>query len=909
MTNDKRGSVWRKWDLHAHTPIDPDWINKPNLDSEEAKKKFAKDYIEFAKKQELEVIAITDHNFCNEKKELLIPFIKDEAINNNIVILPGFEITASDGSGIHLLVIFPENTDLNKIDGVVSQLFAPNQERIKSDGNVPCSNKTIDGIRDVILQAKLEFLFVFAHADRENGILNKETINGQRRAQEWHKDFINICQISKAPTDIKKDTFAYNVINKIDHNYKRDIAYITASDCRTISDSNNQEERNYLGEKFVWIKADPSFEGLKQIIYEPNERISYSKVNPYEDRKKVFFSNIKITGSTNFVLPNFSLPLNRELVSIIGGRGSGKSTLLETLAFLNEEHLSEDQNKKEKIIEYYRKNLKNLEPAPNFNISIKLADKDSNESEISKKLSEHNDLDLPFLYIGQEQLSKIATDDKELTDNICRLIGIEIDHEIKQDMANETRQILSNIKNKREAKSQLEKSYEEYGFNNKIVFTDWIKNYLKNLENKKDRLSSKETKEILLEVTKNTESLIRLGRVENDLNSVLEKINNIDLNLNIENINAELESLQIDQKITKIIFDKQIDEIQKGINKIETNKSAIKKDLEKNKEDLNKLGIKEDVNTLIQVTENIQKQISFVKRDLEKYVRLSEELLIALLERNKILERVESYINNSKDQITNRFGEFIVSIEKMSNGNKDLFKRIMDGVDVVGKSVFYQKDFIDYLLNNCFHNKKISNIDDVKREIAGEDDNGKAKEIGLKELIDWIIKDGLDKNIFVKNGSELASEFIFLNWNDFIKVKAEATLNNQSTDILSIGQRGTLLLKIYLATSSEKQILLIDQPEDNLDNNFIANELVPLLRSVKKVRQIIMATHNANLVVNTDSDQIIVACIDNKEDGSPYNSGGIENPEINENIKNILEGGEVAFRKREQKYNFINNCK
>lgn len=77
------------------------------------------------------------------------------------------------------------------------------------------------------------------------------------------------------------------------------------------------------------------------------------------------------------------------------------------------------------------------------------------------------------------------------------------------------------------------------------------------------------------------------------------------------------------------------------------------------------------------------------------------------------------------------------------------------------------------------------------------------------------------------------------------------------------------------------------------------HELVPLIRKAKKSRQIIMSTHNANLVVNADAEQVIVAQIDQ---GKGYLSESIENPEINKNIRDILEGGEEAFRKREQKY-------
>ncbi len=150
---------------------------------------------------------------------------------------------------------------------------------------------------------------------------------------------------------------------------------------------------------------------MRQIIYEPIDRISIFEPNPYEERQKIFLKNIKFSGSRNFVIPDVEIPLNRELVTIIGGRGSGKSALLESLAFLNEVHLMEDQNKKKKIIEFYRQNIENKDPEPGFNLSVELVDKDGNIDVFGKDLDMRSELGLPFLYIGQEQLSALATND------------------------------------------------------------------------------------------------------------------------------------------------------------------------------------------------------------------------------------------------------------------------------------------------------------------------------------------------------------------------------------------------------------------------------------------------------------------------------------------------------------------
>ena len=105
-------------------------------------------------------------------------------------------------------------------------------------------------------------------------------------------------------------------------------------------------------------------------------------------------------------------------------------------------------------------------------------------------------------------------------------------------------------------------------------------------------------------------------------------------------------------------------------------------------------------------------------------------------------------------------------------------------------------------------------------------------------------------------------------------------------------------MKLFLAEGDHP--LIVDQPEENLDNKFIYGELVGAFRKAKKDRQVIIATNNANLAVNTDAEQIIVAGFESNI--ISYKSGSLEDFEMREDIMPILEGGEEAFRKREAKY-------
>jgi predicted ATPase len=146
----------------------------------------------------------------------------------------------------------------------------------------------------------------------------------------------------------------------------------------------------------------------------------------------------------------------------------------------------------------------------------------------------------------------------------------------------------------------------------------------------------------------------------------------------------------------------------------------------------------------------------------------------------------------------------------------------------------------------------------------------------------------------------------FAHWlygTDHISVQYEISYDGVDIRKLSPGTRGIVLLLLYLALDeSDDRPLIIDQPEENLDPKSVFEELVSLFIAAKAKRQVIIVTHNANLVINTDADQIIVAQSGpNHSGGLPpisYMAGGLENTEIRKAVCDILEGGEAAFRER-----------
>ena len=896
QNSNSKGSVWRKWDLQVQTYLDPRWTWPDNYPAGEDKEterqnQFNIDLISHCVSNNIAVVAITDHNTGKAIDPLLA---KNHELEYPITILPGVEVISSEG--IHLLVIFDPDTTENRwptwnetVNNFLTAISMPQPAFQGENNHTPATaNCTAE---DIIMKAReYSGVGIFAHAHSTNGgLFCKSDSRTRKRLLEITNILDAACELPNKVTRITELTTKLT-----DHQYDiKKFAIINTSDSRKVLD---------IGSKFSWIKADPTFEGLKQIIFEPQERVKIQEHNPFDDRKKLYFNSIKIVGSKNFMVPDVQISLNRELVAIIGGRGSGKSALLESVAFLNEEHTKQDQNNKPKIIEFYRQNTEGKEPAPGFDFEAELIDKDNNKEQYKKSLENDESLGLPFLYIGQEQLSALATNDRELTEKICELINLDFAELKKTELVEQARGYLTSIGNTQAELNDLYKKYSDYKDSD---FGLWLNKFIEKKEEQKKKLSSKETKDLLDDIGKATERGLKLKDFKQSLEQLKLDLKDIGINKQINALNKTLKSIypQDTTIIPGIDFapqEKFIDEKQSLINE---EMAKLRSLIVEKKKALIALGLKEDISVLLQSAETIEREINNAQKDKDIYGKKLIYLKELMVLRNNLFGTIEVYLTGSTTEIDNKFVEFKDSRSESTAEEKELFSSIIKDVSVEGTTIFDQDIFSKYLLENCFDKRVVKNVEDVKALIAKRNEKGGAKDITLESLKKWV-EEELDTFLLSDSlnsrGRENFTDFIFTKWSEFLGVKTIVKLKGIPTEKLSVGQRGTLLLKIYLATATAKQIFIVDQPEDNLDNQFIMNELVPLVRQIKKSRQIILSTHNANLVVNADAEQIIVARLDGEK--RDYVNGGIENKFINTSIKEILEGGEDAFRSRENKY-------
>lgn len=211
-------------------------------------------------------------------------------------------------------------------------------------------------------------------------------------------------------------------------------------------------------------------------------------------------------------------------------------------------------------------------------------------------------------------------------------------------------------------------------------------------------------------------------------------------------------------------------------------------------------------------------------------------------------------------------------------------------------------DYINQRYNGKFgrgHNSS----QEVEKLVQATDFGCKeAVKIFVEELSDVIKSDFDTADNRVAKRQEFYDYIYGLN---YISVSFKLKMGERDLEELSPGERGIVLLIFYLALSKESKPIIIDQPEDNLDNQSVFSKLVPCICKAKQQRQVIIVTHNPNIAVACDAEQIIYCHMDKEKCAIQYESGSIENPKIRSHVIDVLEGTMPAFDLRRLKYSSI----
>jgi hypothetical protein len=332
---------------------------------------------------------------------------------------------------------------------------------------------------------------------------------------------------------------------------------------------------------------------------------------------------------------------------------------------------------------------------------------------------------------------------------------------------------------------------------------------------------------------------------------------------------------------------------------------------------------------LIQLKEGIEKEKTENKELIEKNEKNKElqELIDGLNNQNILIEKIDN-LEKLKDENLAILRDDEKTVKEEIQKRKSVLDRLSSYLKSLNQDDFDIVFDMEYGIDNIFQDTLIKKIN--KLEASDFFDKGRFKLNEIRDnpiqfikkiyLGEQKINVGYEKKDVVKDALTLTEKILFTAEMEGDKI------GGFQKSTMTAGKQALFALKLILGESDDKWPLLIDQPEDDLDSRSIYDHIVPFLKKKKKERQIIMVSHNANLVIGSDSEQIIVSNRNGDDrpnkDGKEFNyfSGSIENTKkkdeekektdilksqgIREHACDVLDGGRIAFEKREQKYGF-----
>ncbi len=874
-------------DLHIHTPIWPH-IRLPSglkIKKNKDKKELAKKYIEKAIEKGIKILGITEHNDLS-----WIDYIRKAAENTELVIFPGFEIASSSGSdGIHLLCLFVPNTEITYIDRILSKLLPPQRYH---NGKPRNSDKPFEEILSIVKEHN--GICIAAHSTRENGLL--KSAKGENRIKFFTNPNLLAIEIPKSKE--KLGEFEKNIISGKDPNYRRKypIACVNFSDAKSIDE---------IGKKATYIKLSAfTVEGLRQAFLDWESRIRLQD----EVKEHLFSKIIAIKWEGGFLDGNL-IHFNNNLNCIIGGKGTGKSTIVETIryAFDIKPHATKIEEQYNELLEaafksgskisiliesHYPSPKKyiierskpgrpivleedgtprpDLKPTDIFNLEI-FSQKEIYE--ISKDPSFQLRLIDKFI---ENKLDKLREEEKEILDKL---------EENKNDILETKKQII-----RREEKiSHLPKLKEDLEKFKKLGIPD-------KLSEKKIFETEKHLFERAIEDLKNLQREISKFIEEKSIKYdylLEENIQNLRNKKILQDVHKIIKNLseKVNQNFTTIVS-----EIKTSLNQVKTLKKEKWEPLyEKQNENYHQILLElqksiefADPNEYIEIEKKINqlKPLEGEKNKFEKKLGTLEKERITLLNQLEENRRKQFQVRNKVVEELNEKLEGILQILLEYQGEKYRFleklKELRSGAHIEQlKKIIDSKDF------------SIPKFVESVRK--GPEDLTKTFGITSSTATN-LCKAITPEVLFEIETFQIPTRTIIS-----LNVGSKEKPKYKETKSLSVGQKCTAILTLILLESPYP--LIIDQPEDDLDNKFVFEDIVQKLRKEKEKRQFIIATHNANIPVLGDAELIIVLSASDKN-GYVENNGSIDDERLREPVEKILEGGKQAFELRKIKYGF-----
>ena len=1031
-----RGSEWRKWDLHIHAPG-----TKKNDQYHLEEGDVWDDFCARIENSEVQAFGITDYFSADCYFEFVQQF-RAMYPNSQKVFFPNIELSTND-----VVNKAAEEVNLH----VVFNSFVPgSEESIKKFLRNLKTNKTAAGARNVtaselstlhdfeeatttrrfISEAFVatfgdkvdltEYLLIFTAANNDGIRTETEVVDGKTRGKK-----------RKALITDELDKFSHGFFgssSNTDYFLDKDRLegkeetipkpVVSGSDAHSFQDLDTCLGKLVINDGQVlkqptWIKADLTYEGLRQIIFEPKERVFIGEEpeieirvrnNPTKYIKTLQISSVAgYTGRLGKWFDKEKIEFNKELVAIIGNKGSGKSALTDIEGLLGNSHNQKHpgpEGRPEELFSFlnHQKFLRNGH-ASNFEAELKFYEADP----LRRSLDQSTDESVPerVEYLPQKYLEKICAniEDDEFRGKLNEVIFGYVEERTrfgKRDFESLIEYLTNQTEHDIVAAKELlhEKNIQIVSIERKLT-EDYKKEIEEKLKIKQSEVDAHD-KNKPLEVSKPIEGSGPSSKDESELADIKEKLGKLRTEIGeLENEQVRLGKEVEDLKQAKLTIQRGIEDLRKlktkfkvlfeqtgivfdDVVSISTDFKKVddaKSDREKRLGEIDKSLITDDaiealelegaalqtvkkesrrsqLNQLQVREEEIVAKLGKPQKDYQEYLKQKEtwdkrrldlvgaitnavsetleglkletenitkkyagELKTARSERLEIVktmftkkEGLISFYDSVKTSIDKKIelhssdlGDYAISIEAGLRFVPFFYEEFFKHINQSVKGSFYSseagKSVLKVLCDNHSNWNELENVAQFLEDVIKHLDEDQRKEVPPGE--------NKARSIFrqMKLHKDPIEFYDYLFGLEYLQPKYDLKVDKKDLSELSPGERGGLLLIFYLMLDQRDIPLIIDQPEDNLDNKSVYEILVTFLKEAKKKRQIIMVTHNPNLAVVADAEQIIHVAIDKKNKNDfDFISGSIENEEINKRVVDILEGTMPAFDNRRLKY-------
>ena len=877
------GAKWWKFDFHTHTPASTDFMQ--GCTDEEKAVVTPEYWLQKFMAKGINCVAITDHNsgeWIDTLKGVLEKLTSEENKPDwyrPINLFPGVEISVN--GGVHLLAIFGQDKTQSDIH---SLLDAVGYSGTKGDSD-GVSAESIERVIDIIAQRG--GIAIPAHVDKEKSLFK---IDSNTLKQTLDNSYIHAMELC-------------------DDTYQKPQLYIDKKTQWT--EVKGSDTHNFRSEKFggfTWIKMDsPSIEGLKLALIDGKASVNRdmaAKPNQHAEFiiEELSVNNAKYMGQDKNLNCRFSPFLN----TIIGGRGTGKSTLLEFMRFTlrrNKELPESLQPENDKYFQVGGDNLltENSEisliyrkgdtryrlnwsaQANTPSLEVYNNDWEATEGEIASLF--------PVYIYSQKQIFELAKEPQALIEIIDKDASVGYENLKQQQTESISRykiieQKIVDLAEKTAQKNKLQGSVND--------LTRQIK-----------QIEQSGHKAVLQNYRKRQQQLTTIKKIEDDWQQMVDHLLNTQKMVTPATFNVQDFDEQNDILSAVNQTNKQWSDINKNLSVLTQQAKSVVEDWIKEKQTSSWM---QQIKTEMSQYEQLQTQLEQQGIDPKKY--------LALLQQQAVINKQLENISNYSFQIETLHKEKLELFSKIERNRKLLTEnrqRFLSKVLAENQSVHIRVEpFGENWAGIEEHIRKTLQCQqrfpkDMEHLKITYGDGGEAKIRALKENITNIRKrgEGAKDKRFATHIQQLPQESIsnLILW--FPKDDLEITFGNQQKiEQGSPGQKTAALLAFILSYGEEP--LLLDQPEDDLDNELIYSLIVKQLREIKSKRQVIIVTHNANIVVNGDAEMVLPLTVVNRRTHIKQ-AASIQSQDVRNKICDILEGGQQAFTQRYKRIHLETN--